>query len=179
MFYKSDSGRRPIGPPFLRCWFRRWRRGVGRHLQFLAVLMVSSVEFTRIEILNASTARPSGRASFCLKAGRRLTGALYGRAADLIWSLHHRPEWSSESRGRLVARLVACHHCPLFNRRRQTCGNIGNRFRHPLTQLIQSQGCLCHMPTKARLACNCWLYDFTNGNAGWRPELNDFEPEQT
>lgn len=73
------------------------------------------------------------------------------------------------------------HHCatrcPIFYAPLRTCGTplhgAGYMLLHPDTQF----GCWCHMPTKARGVCNCWLYDMVQGRtdgsfSGWPHELN-------
>ncbi len=69
-------------------------------------------------------------------------------------------------------RLNVCEKCPIFYAPLLTCGSpfLRKDWKKPTEQL----GCFCHMPTKAKTECNCWLYDETEGAQGWPHELNSF-----
>ncbi len=82
--------------------------------------------------------------------------------------------WKSRKEGvhpKADLRLIHCRSwCPIFYAPLQTCGT-------PLKKDLRDMGCFCHMPTKAKTKCNCWLYDQTDGKRGWPDDLNDFPPD--
>ena len=73
-------------------------------------------------------------------------------------------------------RMRGCFRCDIFNRKKYTCGTLGETFNNPLTGEEEQLGCLCWMPVKAKnLKSNCWIYDVTNGatyGIGWKINLN-------
>lgn len=99
-------------------------------------------------------------------AGMRFQFRIYTGKAQRV-----RPElWA--------ARLRACYRCPIFDPKRQTCGN-GQYGDNPDTEQEILLGCQCVMPLAALMpAKNCWIYDthgpMTNG-LGWPIELNGSE----
>lgn len=78
-------------------------------------------------------------------------------------------------RKRYLNRMSQCRRCPIFNKKRKTCGTAGEMFNNPRTGKRETLGCWCLVTVKNLLKCNCWLYDITSGEQGWPKELNDYE----
>lgn len=117
-----------------------------------------------------------------MKERLQLIVAILVASTYAVWSEIVKPVWSrfvdtfqaivsatKEEHPKAADRLKHCQNCPIFYKPLATCGTP---FRDP------DLGCFCHMPTKAKTKCNCWLYDNTNGEQGWPKELNDFTNEQ-
>lgn len=50
-------------------------------------------------------------------------------------------------------RMSACHECPVFYKRLQTCGS-------PLSKELKGLGCSCFLPVKSRYVnSSCWIDD--------------------
>lgn len=74
--------------------------------------------------------------------------------------------------------MAACRRCPIFDRRRKTCGNPRAkdpdlRWTNPETGKDEAMGCWCMMILKSRIAnVTCWLHDQGVTDAGWPMELD-------
>lgn len=62
------------------------------------------------------------------------------------------------------ARLRACEICPIYDKRWEACGNGVKKLKNG-----EFVGCLCHMPTKARIpTATCWIRDYgIDDGDGW------------
>lgn len=83
-----------------------------------------------------------------------------------LWSGRNLPE---VSRLEWFTRMHKCLRCPVFDRKRFTCGTPGDENKCFLDQdgQLQPMGCYCFMPVKAKLAgATCWLADFQQ-REGW------------
>jgi hypothetical protein len=85
-----------------------------------------------------------------------------------VWSARNSPGESFHGR---VSRLRKCFRCPIFDRKRLTCGTPGD-VEKTYTGEDGSQrpmGCFCYMPVKVALAdAVCWFDQHTGkGSWGW------------
>ncbi len=73
------------------------------------------------------------------------------------------------------ARLEICRQCPVFFAPLQSCGSPLREIMRRIRRLPKLPvGCLCHLPTKARLHENCWAYDERLPDLGWPAAINSF-----
>jgi hypothetical protein len=74
----------------------------------------------------------------------------------------------------MLRRKAHCQTCRIFFKPLQSCDSP---LRYEAWPAGKPEGCLCHIPTKSRLKCNCPLYDQSGGLEGWPEELNSFPHE--
>jgi len=72
-----------------------------------------------------------------------------------------------------LRRQVHCHHCPLYNKSRRTCGTPGRTYVDHHGNLLRL-GCWCLLPLKNRIPSNCWLSNASHGSKGWPINLNSY-----
>lgn len=80
--------------------------------------------------------------------------------SELLKSRHAAWFWSR--------RMRTCYRCRMFNRRLRTCGTPGEVYSDP-SGGVETLGCWCLMPLKARLPdATCWARERGLG-FGWQP----------
>ena len=122
-----------------------------------------------------------------LAAGRRAVSAwcvLYRRplcalglvhpSLLLLWYLLLNPR--SKKRPSLSlyqSRNQHCQRCPLFDQSLKTCGTPGQTYADVTTRQTRTLGCLCYLPLKNAIPCNCWARN-VGLSLGWPDQLNSF-----
>ena len=131
------------------------KKDIVRRLKFFAALATAALysDVRRVETWR------SALAAFA---------AFWGTVAD--GSSYRTPRWI------YFRRMRACLRCPVYDRRRMTCGS----FLDPEKRDV---GCKCFMPAKCGILDEeCWLYDNTGNrdDGGWpagASRFSGFDPD--